>query len=414
MKAPDLSSYFTGVAAKTLTAVEADRNCSHQREFNGVEVLRELFGIAKERRSFGADFMHLSDVDDDSAPIAKGSLTWYDARAQNPKRSEHRLYFSPNPVMERAREGDLLVIGLRPNGRVLVIVAVAGSAISGQIGWLFNLPETAGTRFTLRPELSTPTDQVGFARRAILEAIGIEVEVRADDLLPDMVRVFGTRFPGTREFSEFARSTLPDVRAEDAPDEALVRWMEREEALFRSFERHLIKARLGEGFGDDVDEFVSYSLSVQNRRKSRVGFALEHHVRAALIAARVRFECKVTTENRSQPDFIFPGGAEYRDPAFPAKRLLMLGVKSTCKDRWRQVLSEADRIPAKHLLTLETGISAAQLGEMRSRSLQLVIPAELHAAFAADRRSLLISFGSFIQLARSCGRGVAAQSKDPS
>ena len=91
------------------------------------------------------------------------------------------------------------MIGLRPNGRVLVIVAVAGSAISGQIGWLFNLPETAGTRFTLRPELSTPTDQVGFARRAILEAIGIEVEVRADDLLPDMVRVFGTRFPGTRD-----------------------------------------------------------------------------------------------------------------------------------------------------------------------------------------------------------------------
>ena len=120
-----------------------------------------------------------------------------------------------------------------------------------------------------------------------------------------------------------------------------------------------------------------------------------------LIAARVRFECKATTENRSQPDFIFPGAAEYRDPAFPAKRLLMLGVKSTCKDRWRQVLSEADRIPAKHLLTLETGISASQLGEMRSRSLQLVIPAELHAAFAADRRSLLISFGSFIQLAAS-------------
>ena len=26
----------------------------------------------------------------------------------------------------------------------------------------------------------------------------------------------------------------------------------------------------------------------------------------------------------------------------------MLGVKTTCKDRWRQVLSEADRIPQKH------------------------------------------------------------------
>jgi hypothetical protein len=28
----------------------------------------------------------------------------------------------------------------------------------------------------------------------------------------------------------------------------------------------------------------------------------------------------------------------------------MPGVKSTCKDRWRQVLAEADRIDHKHLL----------------------------------------------------------------
>lgn len=404
MKAQDLSSYFAGVAAKTLSAVEADRSCSHQREFNGVEALKKLFGDASEPRLLAADFLHLSDTSDDPAPKAEGSLTWYDARARDPKRSEHRLYFSPNPVMERAREGDLLVIGLRPNGRVLVLVAAADSAIRGQIEWLFNLPESTGTRFALRPELRASADQIGFARRAILEAIGVEVELRADDLLPEMIRVFGTRFPATKEFSEFARSTIPHVRAEDSPDEALVRWMEREEALFRSFERHLIKARLAEGFGDDVDAFISYSLSVQNRRKSRAGFALEHHVRAALIAARVPFECKVITENRSQPDFLFPGAAQYHDPTFPSEHLLMLGVKSTCKDRWRQVLSEADRIASKHLLTLETGISASQLGEMRSRSLQLVVPEELHAAFAGDRRSQLISFSSFMQLAAASGR----------
>ncbi len=51
-----------------------------------------------------------------------------------------------------------------------------------------------------------------------------------------------------------------------------------EEILFRTFERHIIGDRLQKGFADDVDGFLSYSLSVQNRRKSRAGFSLENHL----------------------------------------------------------------------------------------------------------------------------------------
>ena len=40
-------------------------------------------------------------------------------------------------------------------------------------------------------------------------------------------------------------------------------------------------------------------------------------------------------------------------------------VKSTCKDRWRQVLSEADRIPNKHLFTLEAAISENQTSKCK-------------------------------------------------
>jgi hypothetical protein len=38
----------------------------------------------------------------------------------------------------------------------------------------------------------------------------------------------------------------------------------------------------------------------------------------------------------------------------------MLGVKTTCSDRWRQVLAEADRIQLKHLLTLHRERQAAR------------------------------------------------------
>ena len=55
----------------------------------------------------------------------------------------------------------------------------------------------------------------------------------------------------------------------------------------------------------------------------------------------------------------------------------------TSKDRWRQVLTEADRIPQKHLCTLEAGISTKQTDETRRQSLTLVVPAGLHPSLAA-------------------------------
>ena len=69
-----------------------------------------------------------------------------------------------------------------------------------------------------------------------------------------------------------------------------------------------------------------------------------------------------------------PPKADYQDPGFPATRLRMLAVKTTCKDRWRQVLNEAARIPAKHLLTLQEGVSENQFREMTESGVRLVVP----------------------------------------
>jgi hypothetical protein len=79
----------------------------------------------------------------------------------------------------------------------------------------------------------------------------------------------------------------------------------------------------------------------------------------------------------------------------------MLGSKSTVKDRWRQVLSEAARIDPKHLLTLEPAVSENQTDEMRAKSLQLVVPKRLHATYRLSQRSWLMSFRAFIAVVRS-------------
>lgn len=104
------------------------------------------------------------------------------------------------------------------------------------------------------------------------------------------------------------------------------------------------------------------------------------------------------TENKAKPDFIFPDIEHYSNPKFPDTRLTMLGVKSTCKDRWRQVLSEAARIENKHLLTLEPGISENQTDEMVANNLQLVIPQSLHATYKPDQQLWLVNVQSFLQL----------------
>lgn len=389
-----LSDLFAGVAAKRLRAVEAETTRSNQHEFNGVAALRGMLG--DERRELAARFVLF---DDREAPLtADGSLTWYDSRIGNPNRAaEYRLYFPDNEVMEAAHEGDLIVFGLRPDGTMLVILGSAGTTGESQILWLFGLQQ-AGERggFILSsPEVLA--QDLGLAGRYILEELGVDIADMAEDgQLERMLAIFGGVLPGTREFSAYARATLPHVNSLDDPDAALVAWFEQEERLFRLFERHLVAERLRKGFGEDVDTFTAYALSILNRRKARAGQALENHLEQVLIDHDITYTRNCRTENNSRPDFVLPGCTQYHDPAFPADRLFMLGVKSTCKDRWRQVLAEAARIPRKHLLTLEPGISRQQTQEMAAHGLQLVLPTSLHGSYAGDQQAQIIDINELL------------------
>jgi hypothetical protein len=395
MKQGHLSEYFSGVAIKYLSAVEADVLISHQHEFNGVEALKRVFGSAQGKQSYPAKFVYLSDRDDEPV-LANGFLTWYDARERHPTRSEHRLYFPTTAVSELASAGDLLVIGLRPDGSVLVVVAEGDSTVANQVRWLFGAKDLGQAEYLIRENPETEHDRIAFASRFILEAIGVVIEPSSDMLLEDMLQRFRGAFPSTREFSTYARSTLHEARPTDNGDTILMAWMEREEALFRTLERHLISDRLTVGFDGDVDAFISFSLSVQNRRKSRVGFALENHLEYLFAQRGLRFSRTGVTENKSKPDFLFPGVQQYHDMTFDSAMLTVLGVKTTCKDRWRQVLAEADRVERKHLLTLEASISANQTDEMRTKNLQLVLPAELHQTYQPEQQTWLKSVEEFL------------------
>ena len=400
MKAGYLSEFFTGVAMKTLSAVEVDQARSNQHEYNGDKGLMRVFGEATDKHKFDALYIYLSDNDDEPV-VAKGTLTWYDARKNHPTRAEHRLYFPTNQVSIVAAEGDLLVVGRRPDNSVLVIIAQGDSTIASQVQWLFSV-QLRHKGFSVREELETEQDRIQFASAFILEQLGIEPETPAvaENYLDIMLERFGGKMPKTELFSTYARSTVPDLDPVTDPDAALLGWMEREEILFRTMEKHLLGDQLRKGFADDVDGFIAFSLSVQDRRKSRSGHALENHLEVIFTANRLRYERGVATEGKAKPDFLFPGSREYKDLGYDAALLTMLGANTTCKDRWRQVLAEAKRIDHKHLLTLEAAISAHQTDQMQEHSLQLVIPRGLHATFTPAQQRTLLDMASFTKMVR--------------
>lgn len=397
MKKGHLSEYFIDFAVKTLSAVEADRHRSNQHEFDGVSKLRAMLGD-DDKRNIPAVFIYLND--DDPEPLREeGFLSWYDARRAHPTRTEYRLYFPDTVVSDNATEGDLLIIAQRPDETLMVIIAEGESTVANQLLWLFGVGEAKLPGFSVKGELEADQVRLEFASRLILEEIGVVVEQVDENYLDQMLERFGGRFPTTREFSDYARGTLGDIDLTADPDAAVLALMEREEVLFRTMERHLIGDRLQGGFAE-VDDFLKFSLSVQNRRKSRAGSALENHLEHLFGLLGLKCDRTPVTEGKAKPDFLFPGTAAYQDPAFPAELLTMLGVKSTCKDRWRQVLAEADRITNKHLLTLEPSISTNQTDEMQQRRLQLVLPRALHETFTKAQRGWLMPVSDLAELIR--------------
>lgn len=97
---------------------------------------------------------------------------------------------------------------------------------------------------------------------------------------------------------------------------------------------------------------------------------------------------------------MFPNGKCYHNFEFPAEDLTVLGAKTTCKDRWRQVINEANRVDVKYLFTLQQGISRNQLKEMEYEKVRLVVPQKYISTFPKEFQSSISNLHSFIEMVR--------------
>lgn len=229
-----------------------------------------------------------------------------------------------------------------------------------------------------------------------------DIEVREQQEIDAFVNGHQKEFPTSAEMSSAARTIYynvylnRDMTVSD-PDMVLLKWTEQEYRLFRAIEQSRYGILVAKGFSS-VDDFVAVANHVLNRRKSRAGKSLEHHLAAIFDENRIEYVSQAVTEGRKKPDFLFPSENAYHDMSFFVEKLCTLAAKTTCKDRWRQILNEADRLrdENKYLCTMQQGISAAQMDEMQAERVILVVPKPYIMAYPKDRRDRIWTVGKFV------------------
>lgn len=183
--------------------------------------------------------------------------------------------------------------------------------------------------------------------------------------------------------------------ATEKADVFLLKQIDTEYALFQAIERLKYGNIVSQGFSS-IDQFIATAHSILNSRKSRAGHSLEHHLATIFDKNHVSYEQQVKTEGNKTADFIFPDGASYHNPHFLVENLFFMAAKTTCKDRWRQVLNEADRLDITYLMTLQQGISSNQCEEMKTEGVVLVVPEGYKKSFPENHRSEILSLEQFI------------------
>ena len=200
--------------------------------------------------------------------------------------------------------------------------------------------------------------------------------------------------PKGKEIVELVTQMIPHNKNIDS---LILKRRELEYEIFKVIEKAKYLDSVQKGF-ESIEKFVECANTLLQSRKSRSGKSLEYHLANIFIKEKIQFEEQVKTEDSKIADFIFPSGEKYHDLAFPIIKLNMMAAKTCCKDRWRQVLNEADRIETKHLFTLQEGVSINQFNEMRSSRVILVVPRSNIKCFPNECRQHLITLRDFIEM----------------
>jgi hypothetical protein len=353
---------------------------SHQHEFHAGELRREL-ELPAARLTGRFDVLIVGGEAD--APVVDASaFTLYDARENNPSRSaEWRLYYATDVITGAAGAGDLLVL-YRHGDTLRAVIARGGTRAEVDLLHALDLGDDAvRERFRY---LDVPVPDEHDASLVAGQLTLADAPVTSEYHVTDHALFRrASREGGVPPTGEMAAAAADIVRRRGIvtsdPDQYLTAALAAETELYFAIEDDVHQARYDAlaATSPNLADIMDFAMSVQQSRRSRRGQSLQNHFTTLLNDRGIPFTAQCETEPGERPDFVVPGCGEYHDPGFPPERLRMVACKSTAKERWRQVLNEAARIPDKCLLTVDTELTAQVIGAMVAARVQPYVPAPM-------------------------------------
>lgn len=124
--------------------------------------------------------------------------------------------------------------------------------------------------------------------------------------------------------------------------------------------------------GDYFYALDRFFLSRTQSRRSRAGGAFEVVLEGLFKRLQYPFESQPKIDGN--PDFVFPSVDLYKKNAQDA---IVFTAKRTLRERWRQIVTEGAQGLGFFLATIDEKVSAAQIKEMKSARIQLVVPSRM-------------------------------------
>ena len=363
---------------KFISANDAGRTGGHQEGFyipkNSIPLMFNVPGVKGENKERFISIRWQSDFETRSRFIYYGQGT----------RNEYRLtrFGRGFPLLSENNVGDLLILS--------------------------HIEEDYYEGFVLQTDEDIEEFFVAFnisaneTNRLIDKGITVSAEANLLRCFELYLATLRNDFPTTLDLATRARNcyinsfNIQPTQILNNPDRELLNWLNTEYQLFKTIENVRYGERIQTPF-ESVEQLVECANTILNRRKSRAGKSLEHHLSEMFTRFHISYQTQVVTEENKKPDFIFPDINSYHNHLFDSTRLVFLASKTTCKDRWRQILNEADRISVKHLFTLQQGISRNQLSEMYHAGVRLVVPKPYITSFPEDFRERILSLNDFVR-----------------
>lgn len=146
-------------------------------------------------------------------------------------------------------------------------------------------------------------------------------------------------------------------------------------------------------FRQNYNEIERFFLSISQSRKTRAGGSFEKHVRSLFELLNYPFDTQTILNGKV--DYVIPSEKAFK---LDRTRCVVISIKRTLRERWRQVVGElaSTRAGKIYLLTIDNDLSQKKTKEIASHNITIVTMDELKKSKFKDTPRI-IGFTEFVK-----------------